>query len=61
MLNMTEKQKELADRHGTPPQFAEAAYKAVPDFISMDEARVAVEEYNGKWEVAGKENKCSRL
>jgi hypothetical protein len=54
----TEKQWELAHKHGTPAEFAEATYKAVPGFISMDEARAAIEKYNKNWSEAGG-NSCS--
>jgi len=39
----------LKKKHGTPAEFAAAVYKAVPEFISMDEARAAIEKYNKEW------------
>lgn len=49
---MTPKQKELAEKHGNPAQFAQACYKAVPAFISMTEAREAIDKYNHEWREA---------
>lgn len=46
------KQKELRAKHGTPAEFAEAVYKAVPGDISMEEADTAVQEYNQEWDAA---------
>jgi len=51
---MTKKQRALRKKHGTPAEFAVACYQAVPGELSMDEARDAVEEYNHKWEQAGR-------
>ena len=48
------KMKDLANKHGTPAEFAQAVYRAVPGFISMDEARTAIEKYNRKWAEAEK-------
>jgi hypothetical protein len=48
-LGWSAKQRELAAKHGTPAQFAVAVYKTVPEFISMDEARVEIEKYNREW------------
>lgn len=45
-------QKILAKKHGTPAEFAAAVYKTVPEFLSMDEARKAIEDYNRDWENA---------
>ena len=50
---ITLKQKELAQVHGTPAEFAQACYSAVPGFISMAEAEEAVEKYNKQWAMAG--------
>ena len=47
------KQCKLAKKHGTPAEFAQAVYKAVPGDISMDEARAAVDKYNCEWAAAG--------
>jgi hypothetical protein len=49
ILAGTKAQKRLAKKHGTPAEFAVAVYKAVPGFISMDEARMAIEKYNREW------------
>lgn len=43
------KQAELTKKHGTPPEFAVACYRAVPDFLSMAEARDAVDRYAKEW------------
>lgn len=52
--DLTPDQQELERKHGTPAQFAAACYKAVPSFISMDEARQAINKYNRDWNQAGK-------
>ena len=46
MQVFSEKQKEIAKKHGTPAEFASAVYRAVPGDISMGEAREAIEKYN---------------
>ena len=43
------KQAELTKKHGTPPEFAVACYQAVPAFMSMAEARDAVDAYAKEW------------
>lgn len=43
------KQAELTKKHGTPPEFAVACYRAVPAFLSMAEARDAVNAYALEW------------
>lgn len=53
----SDKQKILAARHGTPAEFAAAVYKAVPGYISMDEARRAIEGYSREWEEAAPRRK----
>lgn len=50
----TKKQCDLAKKHGTPAEFSEAVYRAVPGCISMDEARKAVKNYNREWDIAGR-------
>lgn len=45
-------QRDLAAKHGTPAEFAVAVYKAVPEFISMDEAHIAVDRYQLQWDAA---------
>lgn len=50
---LTAKQKELKEKHGTPAKFAAAVYEAVPGYISMDEAKAAVDKYNAEWYEAG--------
>ena len=46
---MSKRQKALAKKHGTPAEFARAVYETVPGFISMDEARDAINKYNREW------------
>lgn len=48
-------QEALAKKHGTPAEFAEACYKAVPYDVSMDEARAAVDRYQKEWDAAYKD------
>jgi hypothetical protein len=52
-ITMSPKQKRLAAKHGTPAEFAKACYDTVPEFCSMDEARIAIEKYNKEWSNAG--------
>ena len=51
----TEAQLRLAKRHGTPAEFAQACYAACPAFVSMDEARAAVEKYTAEFMAARQE------
>lgn len=53
-IPMSSGQRRLARKHGTPAEFARACYQAVPGFISMDEAALAVRKYNDKWATAGR-------
>jgi len=46
---LSKRQLALAKKHGTPSQFASACYDAVPGYISMDEARAAIDKYNREW------------
>lgn len=48
----SDKQNDLAAKHGTPPEFARAVYQTVPEFLSMDEARIAIDKYNKEWNEA---------
>lgn len=50
---LTAKQRELMAKHGHPGEFAVAVYKAVPSFISMDEAEESIRKYNREWAEAG--------
>lgn len=50
---LSEQQKVLMAKHGTPAGFAIACYELVPGTISMDEARTAVEKYQREWDAAG--------
>lgn len=52
-ISFSPAQRKLAQKHGTPAEFAQAVYKCVPGDISMDEARAAVEKYNREWAEAG--------
>jgi len=49
---LTSAQKKLKKKHGTPAQFALAAFNTVPEFCSMDEAQAAVDKYNAEWKAA---------
>ena len=51
--SLTKAQKALVRKHGSPEEFAAACYACCPSFISMDEARKAVDSYNRDWEKAG--------
>ena len=51
---MTDRQKELAEKHGTPEQFEKAIWKAWDDlFISSNEADAAIKKYRAEWDAAG--------
>lgn len=51
-LPLSKEQQRLAKKHGTPATFARAVYETVPGWISMDEARAAIEKYNLEWAAA---------
>lgn len=57
LATLTPKQRLLAKEHGTPDEFARGCYAAVPSFIGMDEAAVAVQKYQTEWDRAGKDAK----
>jgi hypothetical protein len=48
-IAMTAGQRMLAEKYGTPAEFAKACYAG---YLSMDEARAAIEKYNKEWEEA---------
>ena len=51
---MTEKQEELAEKHGTPEQFEKAIWKACDDLtITTQEAVAAINGYKYEWTQAG--------
>lgn len=50
---VSEKQKALMLKHGTPAGLARSCYELVPGTISMDEAKAAVEKYQAEWDAAG--------
>lgn len=52
---LSERQKALLARHGTPAGFAIACYELVPGTISMDEAKAAIEKYQAEWDAASDE------
>ena len=54
---MSEQQKVLMAKHGTPAGFAVACYELVPGTISMDEAKAAVEKYQSEWDAAGNKSR----
>ncbi len=43
------RRRKLMERHGTPTAFAEACYRAVPEFISSEEADKAIQKYEQEW------------
>lgn len=47
------KQEELMLKYGTPQEFANACYNAVPAFISLEEANLAIQKYLTDWAKAG--------
>lgn len=49
---LSREQRRLRKKHGTPAEFATACYAACPGYISMDEARIAIEKYNRQWNAA---------
>jgi hypothetical protein len=53
LAQLPAKQQELARLHGTPSEFAQAVYRCVPAYCSMDEAKSAVAAYEKEWAVAG--------
>ena len=57
MGGISEQQKSLMAKHGTPAGFAQACYELVPGTISMDEAKAAVEKYQSEWDAAGRKQK----
>ena len=60
MFELSVKQKELKKKHGTPDEFSIACFKAVPDFISVREADIAIDIYNKQWIEAGA-RRCLRM
>jgi len=51
---LSEKQKELKRKHGTPEQFEAAVWNALGE-ISITEARDAIYKYEKEWVAAGKD------
>lgn len=49
---MTNGQEKIAAAHGTPAEFAQAVWSAVPSFISVIEAEDAIDKFNREWEAA---------
>jgi hypothetical protein len=50
---VTDRQKELAEKHGTPEQFEKAIWKAWEDvFITANEANAAIQKYRAEWACA---------
>lgn len=50
---MTNKQKELKKKHGTPAAFKKAVYNAIGE-ITIGEAWEAIDSYKKEWDEAGK-------
>ena len=54
MKTFTEKQKRLAENHGTPEQFEKAVWKAYADLmITFPEALEGIVKYKDEWKQAG--------
>ena len=54
-MKLTQKQKELVEKHGTPEQFEKAIWKACDDLmITTKEAVAAINSYKYEWMQAGK-------
>lgn len=53
MADLTAAQQELQAKHGTPEQFEASCWRAVGEFISVDEARAAIRKYQTEWRIAG--------
>lgn len=51
-LIFSEGQKRLKEDHGTPAEFAVNCYRCVPEFISMEEAQRAIQQYQREWNEA---------
>lgn len=49
---LTEGQKALKEKSGTPAEFAKACYSAVPSFLSMADARKGIDQYQKEWDSA---------
>ncbi len=49
----TEAQKELAKKHGTPREFAQACVNAIGEITCL-EAHEAISRYQKKWNAAGR-------
>lgn len=49
---MSNRQRQLKKKHGTPAEFAAACYRSVPGDISMDEADAAIRKYSAEWREA---------
>lgn len=60
MDDLSEKQKALKARFGTPEEFAEACHKAVPWAGSVDEAIDAAALYRKEWDEASQETTKER-
>jgi hypothetical protein len=52
-LPVTDRQKELAEKHGTPEQFEKAIWKAWDDlFLTSSVADAAIKRYRSEWDAA---------
>lgn len=55
---MTEKQKELYEKHGTPLEFDRACFSAhISLEITFDEYLAGVRDYIDEWNAAGENNR----
>ncbi len=59
-FELSDQQKKLKEEHGSPEEFAKACYKAIPEFISRNEAEIAIQKYDYEWIEAGA-NRCLRM
>lgn len=58
---LTDEQRRLMRKHGTPREFARACEKAANDlFITEEEMRKGIEEYQKEWDDAGKQNNVEK-
>lgn len=49
---LTPGQRKLKSAHGTPQAFADAVWRACPEFVTVDEAHQAIGDYRAQWEAA---------
>jgi hypothetical protein len=52
LAELSKKQRKLARKHGTPPEFSAAVWACVPGEISSEEAQAAINKYFREWSEA---------